>query len=479
MRAGTFPYLSIALFSVSAFLSGHEAAAVDETPLDAARDAAIAFAKARLDATIVTQRASCPDEYLTLYPTSTVTQGSALGEWKYSTVDDWRSGFFPGVLWQLYRATGDATFQKRAQDWTAGFESEQHDALDYDVGNRFMASFGQEYRQSNDRNDPGGLSRAHARDVLLAAAAALDTRFDMHGIHVGALRALNTYLAPYPVYIDGMMNLELLFEGWSLSGRPSSGTARTWYDHAVTSAETTRRENVRADGSTYHVVQYNDGTHGTPPDGAIHAKITDQGYGNESTWSRGQAWALYGFTMTYRYTKDDTSVRPERFLGTAMKAADYFISHLPASYAADPYNHVVGDFVPPSDFDAALGEPAGPWNDANRDHVLGDRRPPLHTFTERDTSAAAVAASGLFELCSLVPSPVDRARYRHAAEAILRSLLTFTGPAGKLLYLARDSVHRGILANGRVAWGYPESSLIYGDYFLVEALNRHREIRCD
>jgi unsaturated chondroitin disaccharide hydrolase len=479
MGRGPLPILSIALFSVSALLSSQEAWAADKAALDAAVDDALAFGKARLEATIAALEASHPREYLALYPTSTVTEGSGLGEWKYSPATDWRSGFFPGALWQIYRATGDPALLKDARAWTAGFEGLKGDSIDYDLGNRFMESFGLEYRLSDDRNDPGGVYRAHAKEVLLAAAATLDGRFNMGGIPVGALRALDTYLAPYPVYIDGMMNLELLFEGSSLSGRPGAGAAKTWYDHAVTSAETKMRENVRADGSTYHVVQYNDGTEGTPPDGGVHAKITDQGYGNESTWSRGQAWALYGFTMVYRYTKDDAAVRPERFLGTARKTAEYFLAHLPASFTADPYNHVPGDFVPPTDFDAALGEPVGPWNDANRDHVYGDPRPPLHTFTERDSSAAAVAASGLLELCSLVPAAADRARYRRAAEDILWSLLTFRDPSGKLVYLARDSAHRGILANGRVAWGYPASSLIYGDYFLLEALNRYKELRCD
>lgn len=477
MDRATLPYFSIALLSVAALVSEHDAMAAERAALEAAVDDAFKLGTTRLDDAIVALGVSHPHDYLALYPTSTVTQGAELGEWESSPASDWRSGFFPGALWQVYRATGDRAFLAHARAWTAGMESLKEVSIDYDLGNRFMASFGQGYRLSNEENDPGGAYRAHAKDVLLAAAATLDTRFTMGGIPVGALRALDTYLAPYPVYIDGMMNLELLFEGWNLSGRPASGAAKTWYDHAVASAETKMRENVRADGSTYHIVQYNDGTEGTPANGAIHAKITDQGYGNETTWSRGQAWALYGFTMVYRYTRDDPSVRPERFLGTAMRSADYFIARLPANFTADPYNHVPGDFVPPSDFDAALGEPVGPWNDANRDQVYGDPRPPLHAFTPRDSSAAAVAAAGLFELSTLVPSPVDRARYRLAAEDILWSLLTFAGPDGKLVYLALDSAHRGILANGLVAWGYPASSLIYGDYFLLEAMNRHDSCR--
>jgi unsaturated chondroitin disaccharide hydrolase len=302
--------------------------------------------------------------------------------------------------------------------------------------------------------------------MIVAAAASLDQRFDEGGIPVGAIRSLDDYLSPYPVYIDGMMNLELLFEGWNASGRPSSGAAFAWYQHAVASAVTTMEQNDRANGSTYHLVQHDDGTLGTPPDGMIYDKISDQGYAAETTWSRGQAWALYGFTMVYRYTRDDPSASPERFLSTAKATADYFLDHLPAVYAADPYDYAPGDFVPPTDFDAALGEPVGPYNhDAPK--------PGLHTFTGRDSSAAAAAASGLLELGTLVSTEAERARYIGAARQILASLLAFARDgAGSPTYLATRSPHRGILAEGSIAWGAAEGSMVFGDYYFLEALGR-------
>ncbi|MFT3771477.1 MAG: hypothetical protein QM820_39180 [Minicystis sp.] len=445
--------------------------------LDAAVEDAFTFARERLEATAADIRANHPQDFASFYPTSTETRGDTIGQWQLEAADDWRSGFFPGAMWQLYRRTGEAAHLEAARAWSEPIADYSEDAIDYDIGNRFNTTFGLGYRLSSDASDPGGGYRERAREMIVTAAATLDRRFDMRGIPVGALRALDTYAAPYPVYIDGMMNLELLFLGWDVSGRPASGPPAIWYAHAVTSAVTTMDQNVRADGSTYHIVQHDDGTHGTPPDGRIYAKISDQGYAPESTWSRGQAWAIYGFTMVYRFTKDDPAVQPARFLDTARRAADYFIAHLPHHNVADRYNHVAGDFVPPSDFDAALGEPAGPWNDANGDHVFGDRRPPLHAFVARDSSAAAAAASGLFELGTLARDPAERQRYRGAAEDILRSLLTFRGPDGELVYLARRSIHRGILAKGSVSWGRPQSSLIYGDYFLIEAMNRYRAIR--
>lgn len=454
-------------------------AGVDErlVRLDAAVQGAFAFARSRVDEAIADFEARYPGDFLVRYPTSTYTSGQSFGKWKADPADDWRSGFFPGVLWQMYRATGDVAYLERARGWSEGIAVLKDNPIDYDIGCRFLNSFGTGYRMSNDANDPGGAYRDHATAVLLDAAATLNTRFNMGGIPVGALRALDDYMAPYPVYIDGMMNLELLFEGWNISGRPASGPPRVWYEHAVQSAITKMQRNVRADGGTYHIVQHNDGTHGTPPDGAIYAKITDQGYGDETTWARGQAWAIYGFTMAYRFTRDDPGVNPQQFLETAKRTADFFISHLPHHYTADPYNHVDYDFVPPNDFDAALGEPAGPYNDANDDHVFGDRRPAVQSFTERDSSAASTVAAGLFELSTLVSDPADRERYRRAAEDMLECLLTFTGADGKLDYLARDSAHRGILANGSVAWGFPQSSLIYGDYYLLEAMNRYRALR--
>jgi unsaturated chondroitin disaccharide hydrolase len=468
---------AVALVSACATDSPPDTVRAAHPGLDADIEDAFTFARERIEATAAEIHASHPQDFASFYPTSTETRGDAIGRWQLEGAEDWRSGFFPGELWQMFRRTGDAAFLEQARAWSEPIADYAEDAIDYDIGNRFNTTFGLGYRLSNDRNDPGGAYRARAREMILTAAATLDRRFNMRGIQVGALRALDTYMAPYPVYIDGMMNLELLFLGWDVSGRPASGPPATWYRHAVTSAVTTMEQNVRADGSTYHIVQHDDGTHGTRPDGGIYAKISDQGYAPESTWSRGQAWALYGFTMVYRFTKDDPAAEPSRFLDTTRRAADYFIARLPSNYVADGYDHAPGDFVPPSDFDAALGEPVGPYNDANGDHVFGDRKPPLRAFVARDSSAAAAAASGLFELGTLVQDPAEKRRYLGAAEDILRSLLTFRGPDGELAYLAKRSPHRGVLANGSVSWGRPTSSLIYGDYFLLEAMNRYRAIR--
>jgi unsaturated chondroitin disaccharide hydrolase len=445
--------------------------------LDAAISDAWNLAETKTTATISYLKATYPTNHFVKYPADTATTG------KWNAVDantfkGWVSGFYPGTLWLLYEKTGDPKWLQHAKDWTAGIEAVKSNPLDHDLGFRFMCSFYNGYRLSTDGNDPGGSYRLAARNNLTTAAATLDTRFNKGGIPVGAIKCLDGWKEPYPVIIDSMMNISLLFTAWDLSGRPSSGPARNWFDHAVTHANTTLARNLRTsessdplsrrDGSTYHCVNHNDGTGGRLADGSVLGKITIQGFSHESTWSRGQAWALYGFTDTYRHTRDDPAVSPHRFLDAARSVADYFISRLPHNYPADRYNHVLGDFVPPSDFDASLGEPAGPWS---------ARKAGTKAYTLRDSSAAAIAAAGLLQLCLLEPDASRKTGYFLAAENIIRSLLTFTGSDASLDYLGKNSMQMGILIGASRLWNDPQKSLIYGDYYLLEALTRYEAIR--
>ncbi|WP_394838209.1 hypothetical protein LVJ94_14985 [Pendulispora rubella] len=451
----------------------HDESLTVDGALDQAVDDAFAFALTRLRDTVAFVKQTHPDDAVTYYPTNTFTSGAELGQWNFrprnspvvsSRVEDWRSGYFPGTLWVAYRETGEDDIAGFARDWTAGIQKMVGNPIDHDIGQRFLYGFGRALDSTGDAEDPDGSYRAHAREMLVAGAATLDRRFNQGGIPAGALRALDDYPeGPYPVYIDSMMNVPLLFQAATWA-EPEQ--AKTWRAHALEHSLTVLENNLRANGSTYHISRYNDGTSGTPADGKLFDKITDQGYGAETTWSRGQAWAIHGFATVHRLTCRTNPAAAERFLEAAEKAADYFIAHLPANDTADPYNHREGDFVPPSDFDASRGEPDGPYS---------AHKPATNVFTERDASAAAVAASGLLDLSRLSHERKARKRYRVAAENILRSLLTFRGPDGKLLYLAKDSPHRGLLANGSVAWGSATNSLIYGDYFFLEAMGRYRK----
>jgi unsaturated chondroitin disaccharide hydrolase len=210
-----------------------------------------------------------------------------------------------------------------------------------------------------------------------------------------------------------MMNLELLF--WSAE----HGGPKRLRDIAVKHAEMTMRNHFRPDGGTYHVLGYD------TTSGAVIARNTHQGYADESVWARGQAWAIYGFTMTYRFTKDG------RFLKTAQRAADYFINHLPPDYV--PY----WDFMAP----AIPNEP-------------------------RDVSAAAITSSALFELSTYSGTESQQATYLDAARKMLRSLCSAP-------YLAEGTISHGILnhaVGSKPANSEVDVSLIYADYYFIEAL---------
>ncbi len=227
--------------------------------------------------------------------------------------------------------------------------------------------------------------------------------------------------------IDNLMNLELLFAAYEMNGRLPS--QRVWFDHALTHARTSIARHLREDASSYHVVRHFE----TGPNiGKIERKNTLQGYADESTWSRGQAWGIYGLTAVYRYASRDPGTDASDVLAAVEAVADYYLDHLPHCFTADIYNHRVGDFVPPSDFDAALGEPDGPW---------GDDKPALQSFTLRDSSAAAVAAAGLIELSGYSENGV---RYLAAAEDILACLVSYGSDSAPELPLraGREPVSR-------------------------------------
>jgi unsaturated chondroitin disaccharide hydrolase len=322
---------------------------------------------------------------------------------------------------------------------------------------------------SSYTDDPGAIFRTSARQVLVRAAQALDARrFNQGGIPVGAMRSLDDYPrgSHYPVFVDSMMNLCLPLLAWSLEGNPATGPVRLLYEHALEQAATIIAQNMRSDGGTYHIVEHNDGVDGLPADGRILRKITAQGFAPESTWSRGQAWAIYGLAVVYRYTRTDPAATPARFRDAAMKAADYFTRRLPAHEKTDTWNYTPGDFVPPSDFDAALGEPDGPWS---------THKPGRRVRTRRDSSAAAIAAAGMLELAPLIAPDPRSLTYFRTAESILRTLVTYRGPDGQLAYLGNGTGPQGILIDGAVSLDLPapNGSTIYGDYYFLDAARRY------
>ncbi len=359
-------------------------------------DHAITFSAERLKASV----AAVGDPLK--FPVSTLPDGS----WKTGDMYDWRSGFFAGCLWYGYELTGDETLKTAALRWTESLEPVSGYTGNHDVGFMIYCSYGNALRLTGNEA---------YRDVIVRAAQSLATRYTRNTGVIQSWNARDPWL--YPVIIDNMMNLELMFKAYKFSGISEINLIAE--EHALN----TVRNHIREDGGSFHVVDYD------PDTGAVREKYTAQGYARDSTWSRGEAWGLYGFTMTYRETKNKV------FLDTACRLADYFIGHLPEDHV--PY----WDFnLPQTD-----GEP-------------------------RDTSAAAIAASGLLELSTHVADSAKSKHYRDTALAILTSLCS---PP----YLAEGSNSAGVLLHGTGSKPHGSEidvSLIYGDYYFLEALLRYR-----
>ena len=329
------------------------------------------------------------------------------GTLKGTTSKSWTSGFYPGMLWQLYSFNKNEKLKDAAIKWQAAVEKEKWDGGTHDLGFKIYCTFGRAYKLTNNEK---------YKNVFLTAAKTLCTRYNPK---VGAIRSWDHHedLWKFPVIIDNMMNLEMLFEATKLTGDS------TYYHIAEQHAKTTLKNHFRNDNSSYHVVDYDTLT------GEVIKKNTHQGFSNESAWSRGQAWGLYGFTVAYRYTGEKS------FLEQAKNIAEYIFTH----------PNLPKDFIPYWDFDAP-----------NIPNEL------------RDVSAAAIAASGLFELSQY--DQENAGKYIGWANHILGSLESEKYQANAAPFFLKHSVG-SIPGNFEV-----DAPIIYADYYYVEALLRSIEI---
>lgn len=337
------------------------------------------------------------------------------GEIRYVPVDDWVSGFFAGTLWYMYRLTGDDRWAASARLHTDILDSVQYLTWHHDVGFMINCSYGNALRFAPTAADSA---------VMVTAARSLATRYNPR---TGVILSWNVDRGwqsergwRYPVIIDNMMNLELLFKAAEMSGD------RSLRDIAVHHADRTLEEHFRPNGSCYHVVDYD------PETGDVRRRCTAQGYADESSWARGQAWAIYGYTLCYRYTGD------ERYLRHAEKVCRFVMEH----------PNLPEDGIPYWDFDA-----------------------PNIPEACRDASSAAVIASALYELYTYDDDPAMKA----FADRIVASLST---PA----YRAAVGENGGFLLMHSVG-SIPHGSSIdvplnYADYYLLEALLRKRNVEC-
>jgi len=322
---------------------------------------------------------------------------------------DWTCGFFPGSLWYLYEISKNELFRRQAIQYTAFFQSTQYRTGTHDVGFILNCSYGNGYRITGN---------PAYKKVLVTGANSLMTRFHAR---IGLIKSWDGRRNwQYPVIIDNMMNLELLCDVTGITNDS------TYVQASISHADRTLINHFRLDNSCFHVINYDSIS------GKVISKETHQGYSNGSSWARGQGWALYGYTMMYRETKD------LRYLEQARKVAVYLLNH----------PNLPKDKIPFWDFNA-----------------------PNIPNEPRDASAAAIYASALLELSGFVENGTV---FFHAAEQML---ITLSSPE----YLAEKGKN-GLFILKHSTGNWPKNTEIdtplnYADYYYLEALGRYMKIK--
>ncbi|MDD2284588.1 MAG: glycoside hydrolase family 88 protein [Paludibacter sp.] len=331
---------------------------------------------------------------------------------QYVPIEDWTSGFFPGTMWYMYELTGDEKWKNLGIKYTEDLDSVKYLTWHHDVGFMINTSFGNAYRLTQNEA---------YKNVMVEAAKSLATRYRPTP---GVIQSWDenrgwqgTRGWMCPVIIDNMMNLELFFKATHFTGDSS------FYKMAVSHADVTLENHFRKDFSCYHVIDYD------KIKGGVRHKQTAQGYADESAWARGQAWAIYGFAVCYRETKDP------RYLDLTDKIYNFLFTH----------KNMPEDLVPYWDFDAP--------------HIPNE---------PRDVSAAAVIASALYELSTL-----GRPEYKVTADKIVASL---SSPAYRAI-LGTNGNFLLMHSVGSIPHGHEiDVPLNYADYYFLEALLRKQAI---
>ena len=348
------------------------------------------------------------------------------GQYLDSGLEWWCSGFFPGSLWYVYEYTSDDKVKELAHKHTVKMKSLVDVYTDHDIGFQANCSFGNAYR----------LTRSEEYlPVLEASAAKLAKRFNPV---VGCIRSWDHAWFNYPVIIDNMMNLEHLLNCSELFHCDSLKHI------ACRHADVTMANHFRMDGSSYHLVDY------VPSTGEIDHKQTCQGFADESAWSRGQAWGLYGYAMMYQRTAES------RYLSHAEKIARFILPLLPQ------------DGIPYWDFNAP-GTPEALPADASGHPVEYSWR--KGEKIQRDASAGAIMASGFITLSCLTSDNDLAGQCKDAAERIIRTLAS-------PMYFAQIDEQGGYLIKHCVG-NIPGKSeidvpLTYADYYFLESIVKYK-----
>lgn len=344
------------------------------------------------------------------------------GEPFFVSARSWVSGFFAGTMWYMYELTGEEEYAAHALKQTEALKELQYFTGHHDVGFMVYDSYGNGLRL---KNMPG------YDTVIVNTARSLATRFRPNA---GVIQSWDVTAKwqkkkgwECPVIIDNMMNLELLFRASEISGDSS------FREIAISHADRTLENHFRSDYSCYHVVDYD------PESGAVRGRCTAQGADDESRWARGQSWALYGFTMTYRFTRDP------RYLEQARHIADFLLNE----------KNMPEDSVPLWDYDAA---------------EYAKKKPEYAKYQDlRDVSSGAIMASALYELWQ----HTGDGRYLRRADRIVSSLSSAP-------YRSELGTNGGFILQhsvGSIPHGNDiDVPLNYADYYLLEALVRRRNI---
>lgn len=327
-----------------------------------------------------------------------------------SCAEEWCSGFWPGVLWYDYENTGREDIRKVADQYTEALRPiVETPVFDHDLGFLIFCSYGNAYRLNH---------KPEYKQVILAAADSLATLFNPNVGTICSWPRNVELFGGHNTIMDNMINLEMLFWAAKNGGNPYL------YDIAVEHAKTTMKNHFRPDYTSYHVAVYN------PETGQFIKGCTHQGAADNSMWARGQAWAIYGYTMVYRETKDPV------FLDFAQKVTDVYLSRLPK------------DGIPYWDFDVAQNPP-----------------------TPRDVSAACVVASALLELSTYVDDEKSK-EYLDKADLMLASLRSeqYRSNDKNVSFLMHSTGHHP-------AGSEIDYSIIYADYYYIEALTRRKRMQ--
>ena len=360
-----------------------------------------------------------------------ILEGDTVWNLRKASAEEWCSGFWPGILWMTYAAQNERnernernegngiptdSLRKVAEGYTASLNFlAERPAYDHDLGFLVINSFLKGYEATGNEE---------YKRIALAAADTLATLFNSK---VGTILSWPRHVKDFGGHntiMDNMINLELLF--WaSQENEKSKVKSEKLRDIAISHADTTMRYHFREDGSCYHVAVYDTLT------GNFIKGVTHQGYADSSMWARGQSWAIYGYTMVYRFTKE------QRFLDHAQKVTDIYLKRL---------HETSDDWVPIWDMDDPRGKEA-----------------------PKDASAACVVASALLELQQYVDAEKGKV-YAQAAEDMLRDLSSdkYQSRDKNVAFLMHSTGHHP-------AGSEIDASIIYADYYYIEALLRYAQ----